>query len=63
MACTQSGAGDSFAISATTKDLVEFLVSADRSAYLVVQREALALAERIKLISKAFFSGKEKVDG
>jgi hypothetical protein len=48
---------------ATTKELLELLTTTDRAGYLAVQREALALAERIKLISKAFFSGKEQNDG
>lgn len=48
---------------ATIGEFVEELMTKDRSAYLAVQREALALAERIKLISKAFFSGKEQSHG
>ncbi|MEN6464013.1 MAG: type III-B CRISPR module-associated protein Cmr5 [Syntrophaceae bacterium] len=47
----------------TTREFLELLMTADRAAYLAVQREALALAERIKLISKAFFSGKEQDNG
>ena len=48
---------------ATTREFLELLTTADRATYLAVQREALALAERIKLISKAFFSGKEQDNG
>lgn len=47
----------------TTKEFLELLMTVDRAAYLAVQREALALAERIKLISKAFSSGKEQDNG
>jgi hypothetical protein len=48
---------------ATPGEFLELMTTSDRATYLAVQREALALTERIKLISKAFFSGKEQNDG
>lgn len=44
---------------ATSTELLERLLELDRPTYLVAQREALALSERIKLISKSFETGKE----
>ncbi len=58
--CPWLGVG---ADSATPRELLETLMGAERASYLAAQREAMALSERIKLLSKAFLAGQEKNHG